>query len=67
MPDPSPLAYSIPDAARLLGASPGHLYGMARRGEIRLTRLGRRTLVTHAELERVLQANTETSQAEVKA
>jgi excisionase family DNA binding protein len=39
------LAYTIPEAARCLACSPGLLYKLARAGELRLTKLGRRTLV----------------------
>jgi excisionase family DNA binding protein len=52
------LAYSVPEAARRLACSPGLIYRLARTGELRLTKLGRRTLVAAAELERVLAACT---------
>jgi excisionase family DNA binding protein len=52
------LAYSVPEAARRLGCGVGLLYRMARTGELRLTKLGRRTLVAAAELERLLVAST---------
>jgi excisionase family DNA binding protein len=52
------LAYSVPEAARRLGCGVGLLYRMARTGELRLTKLGRRTLVAAAELERLLAAST---------
>jgi excisionase family DNA binding protein len=52
------LAYSVPEAARRLACSPGLIYRLARTGHLRLTKLGRRTLVAAAELERVLAACT---------
>jgi excisionase family DNA binding protein len=52
------LAYSVPEAARRLACSPGLIYRLARTGELRLTKLGRRTLVAAAELDRLLAAST---------
>jgi excisionase family DNA binding protein len=52
------LADTVPEAARRMGCSPGLLYALARRGELRLTRLGRRTLVLRSEQARVLAAGT---------
>jgi excisionase family DNA binding protein len=55
------LADTIPEAARRMACSPGLLYALARRGELRLTRLGRRTLVLRSEQARVLAACTAAS------
>ena len=52
------LAYSVPEAARRMACSPGLIYRLARSGELRLTKLGRRTLVAAAELERLLTSCT---------
>ncbi len=49
-----PLAHSVPDAARLLGVGVSKVWEMVRTGEIRSVRLGRRTVITQRELERVL-------------
>jgi excisionase family DNA binding protein len=57
------LAYSVPEAARRLACSPGLIYRLARSGELRLTKLGRRTLVAAAELERLLAACTPAASA----
>ncbi len=39
------LTYSVPEAARLLGVSPRHLYDLVHDGEVRSIRLGRRVLI----------------------
>ena len=52
------IAYTVPEAARCLGCSVGLLYKLARDGELRLTKLGRRTLVAAAELDRLLTVCT---------
>jgi excisionase family DNA binding protein len=53
------LAYSVPEAAHRLACSPGLIYRLARSGELRLTKLGRRTLVAAAELDRLLAVSVE--------
>ncbi len=47
MPDHSEerLTLSVDEAARLLGISPGLVYGLVHRGELTAIRLGRRILV----------------------
>lgn len=52
------LADTVPEAARRMACSVGLLYALARRGELRLTKLGRRTLVLRSEQTRVLAACT---------
>lgn len=55
------LAYSVPEAAELLSVSPQQLRRMAKRGELRIVRLGeRRTVVPADELHRILAADGDT-------
>jgi excisionase family DNA binding protein len=50
---PVALSHSVPAAAKRLGISRSHLYELIRAGKgPRVTRLGRRTLITEQELER---------------
>ena len=48
------MAYPIPEAAQQLGISRTHLYALHRQGRITFTKIGRRTTVTHDELQRFL-------------
>ena len=51
----APLAYGLKDAGRALGGvSPKTLYRWARAGKLDIVRLGGRSLVARAELERLL-------------
>lgn len=52
--DAERLALSIADACRALSVSRSHLYALAARGEIRLARLGSRTLIAMSEIRRLL-------------
>jgi excisionase family DNA binding protein len=47
-------ARRVNDACAALGISRSHLYGLAARGEIRLVRIGHRTLVPESEIDRLL-------------
>jgi excisionase family DNA binding protein len=49
-----PAAWRVNDALRQLSVSRATLYKMAGRGEIRLARIGGRTLVTDAEIKRLV-------------
>ncbi|WP_363347156.1 helix-turn-helix domain-containing protein [Methylocystis echinoides] len=49
-----PLAYRVNDACRVLSVSRSHLYALAAKGEIKLTHIGNRTLVSLAEIHRLL-------------
>jgi excisionase family DNA binding protein len=49
-----PRARRIKDACAALGVSRSHLYNLAAKGEIRLARLGNRTLVPESEIDRLL-------------
>jgi len=49
------LAYSVIDAARLIGVSQRSLRYMLQQGRIGFVRLGRRVLTKHADLERLLK------------
>jgi excisionase family DNA binding protein len=57
----SPIAYPIPKAAEMLGIGRSTLYEEIRRGRLRPIKVGRRSLLSHAELTRYLAAR----QAEV--
>jgi excisionase family DNA binding protein len=52
---PLPLAVSVQEAARLIGASPGLLRKHIKAGSIRTFRIGARVLVSRRELERLVQ------------
>lgn len=49
-----PRARRINDACAALGVSRSHLYNLAAKGEIRLARIGNRTLVPESEIDRLL-------------
>ncbi len=51
----TPLAYPVHTAAQLLGIGPSKTWALIAEGKIRATRLGRRTLITAKEIERVLE------------
>jgi excisionase family DNA binding protein len=44
------LAYSIPDACRLISVGRTTLYSAIKTGELKVRKVGRRTLITHDEL-----------------
>jgi excisionase family DNA binding protein len=50
MSDTSPLAHSVPDAARRIGISRSGLYILIERGEIPIAKVGNRTLVLDDDL-----------------
>ena len=50
-----PLAYRIPDASRVSGLSKSFLYELAAAGRIKLSKVGGRTLVPRAELQRLIE------------
>jgi excisionase family DNA binding protein len=49
------LTCTVPEAASLLGISPGLAYELARRGELPTIRFGRRIVVPRAALERLVE------------
>ena len=49
-----PLAYRMKDAERVSGVSKSKLYQLAADGKLTLTRVGGRTLVPDAELQRLI-------------
>jgi excisionase family DNA binding protein len=49
-----PRAHTVREACDLLRISRSHLYALAKRGELRLVRIGGRTLVPESEIERIL-------------
>jgi excisionase family DNA binding protein len=50
-----PMAHSVHIAAQLLGIGPSKTWALIREGKIRATRIGRRTLISAREIERVLE------------
>jgi len=50
----APLAYNMRVAPRVSGISKSKLYQLAKDGKLKLTRVGGRTLVPHAELVRLI-------------
>jgi excisionase family DNA binding protein len=50
-----PLAHDVPTAARLIGIGPSKTWALIAEGKIRATRIGRRTLISAREIERVLE------------
>ncbi len=50
----SPVAVGVEDAYRSLGIGRTAFYGLVKRGQIRLIKLGKRSLVPCTELERVV-------------
>jgi excisionase family DNA binding protein len=53
---PAPQAHTIKVACHLLGISRAHAYRLARSGELKTFRLGRRRLVSQSEINRLLGA-----------
>jgi excisionase family DNA binding protein len=52
---PERMAYSIKEAAERLGMSRGHLYQMAKQGDIHSLRIGRRVVIPRKVLDDMLQ------------
>jgi hypothetical protein len=53
-PPVTPMAHDIPTAATIMGIGVSKLWGLIREGEVRPVRLGKRTLISVREIERVL-------------
>ena len=49
------LAYSVSELASMLGVSNQHIFNMINQGEIKKFKLGRRTLISIKEYERITQ------------
>ncbi len=58
--DISKLAYSLEEAAQMLGVSKGHLRNENIRGKLQLLKSGRRTLITATEIQRYIAELAET-------
>jgi|HigsolmetaAR202D_1030399.scaffolds.fasta_scaffold04796_10 excisionase family DNA binding protein len=54
---PRRAAYPMQEAAELLGVSRSHVYALAERGQLRLVRIGRRTVVPASEIARLLSGD----------
>lgn len=52
----APLAYRIRDAERVSGLSKSRLYELAAEGQIRLCKIGRRTLIPAVDLRRIIES-----------
>lgn len=50
------LLHAMSEAAELIGVGRSTLYELASRGDIKVVKIGRRTLVAHDELERFVAA-----------
>jgi excisionase family DNA binding protein len=57
------LVFSVPEAARLLGISRTHAYGLVARGELMHVRLGRRIVVPRHAIDALLQTPPEGPEA----
>jgi excisionase family DNA binding protein len=55
---PTPLAHSPADAARRISVGRTTLYGLIKAGELRATKINRRTVISEAELQRFLAERT---------
>ena len=51
------LSYSVPDAAEIIGISKSTLYAMISAGTIQCVRLGGRTLIRRADIDKLLESN----------
>ncbi|SEN10044.1 hypothetical protein SAMN02800694_2771 [Luteibacter sp. UNCMF331Sha3.1] len=51
-----PLAHSVGDAARRIGVSRAYLFQLMADGMVKRIKLGRRTLITEAECQRVIES-----------
>ncbi len=49
------LAMSVPDAAKAIGIGRSNMWGLIRDGKVPVVKIGRRTLVSHASLVKLLQ------------
>ena len=49
------LAYSVNDIAKALGVSNQHIFNMIKQGEIKKFKLGRRTLISVKEFNKLIQ------------
>lgn len=56
---PAPLAHRIPDACRRLGIGRSTLYELIKAGELRTVKIGSRTLIPEADLQKVITSRLE--------
>lgn len=54
----APRAYRVPDACRALGVGRSTIYKLASSGKLRLVRIGGRTVVPGAEIDRLANEGT---------
>jgi excisionase family DNA binding protein len=53
----TPLAWPVNDAAKLFGVSASHVWGLIRKGKLRAFKIGRRTLISQKEINRLLDGD----------
>lgn len=53
-----PRAFTVPDTLRLLSISRSHLYALALKGEVRIVKIGHRTLVPASEIDRLVSGGS---------
>jgi excisionase family DNA binding protein len=56
-----PLVYTVPQTAALLGISRTHAYELVARGDLAHVRLGRRIVIPHQTIERLLTITVDQS------
>ena len=54
----TPLLHSIQSSTRILGIGRSSLYGLIAEGQIRIVKIGRRTLITDPEIRRYVESLT---------
>jgi excisionase family DNA binding protein len=54
-----PAAYTIPEAADQLRCSRSHIYKLIETGQLRRVRIGHRSIITAAEIDRILREGAE--------
>ncbi len=52
--EPAPLAYRIPAATKASGIPRSSLYALIKSGDLKVIKVGNRTLIARAELERLV-------------
>lgn len=57
--DLEPIAYRMEDAVRVSGIGRTKLYSLVKSGELRVTKVGKRTLVPRSELVRLIEVGVE--------
>jgi excisionase family DNA binding protein len=53
---PSPIAYTIPGSVQASGFSRSAIYRLIQAGELRAVKYGKRTMILHKDLQKLLEA-----------